>query len=221
VTASTKERAELSRGTSAMAIYQMVANAIYQNHSSKGLVVDVGCGTGNLWDFVHRSFDRYVGVDVNRFDGFPEDCEFIELDLDTGKAPLPNDFADVVVSVETIEHLENPRALVRELTRVCKPGGLVIVTTPNQLSFLSKLTLLLKNQFNAFTDPCYPAHITALLETDLMRIANECSLLTLEIHYTKQGRIPGTARHFPGWLSHIRPRAFSDNLLLLGRKPCA
>jgi len=216
--ASTKERAELSRGTSAAAIYRMVATAIEKRHQSNGLIVDVGCGTGNLWGFVQKYFDRYVGVDVNRFDGFPSDGEFLELDLDTGKAPLSDNFADIVVAVETIEHLENPRALFRELIRICKPDGWVIVTTPNQLSFLSKLTLLLKNQFNAFTDPCYPAHITALLEIDLLRIARECSLQELQVYFSEHGRIPGSGRHFPKWLSYLWPRTFSDNLLIVGRK---
>ena len=66
--------------------------------------------------------------------------------------PLASGSADVVVAVETIEHLENPRAFMRELVRLTKSGGAVIVTTPNQLSLLSKMKLVLKNRFNAFQD---------------------------------------------------------------------
>lgn len=75
-----------------------------------------------------------------------------------------------------IEHLENPRAFIRVLVRLTKPGGWVFVTTPNQLSLLSQMTLMLKNQFNAFQEApsLYPAHITALLEIDLIRITTEC-----------------------------------------------
>jgi 2-polyprenyl-3-methyl-5-hydroxy-6-metoxy-1,4-benzoquinol methylase len=50
---------------------------------------------------------------------------------------VADDYADVVASVETIEHLENPRAFMRQLARVVKPGGVVIVSTPNQLSLLT------------------------------------------------------------------------------------
>jgi hypothetical protein len=94
----------------------------------------------------------------------------------------------------------------------------VVVTTPNQLSLLSKLTLVVKNQFNAFTERpgSYPAHITALLEVDLVRIARECGLVEVGIRYTDSGRIPGTARHWPRPLGG---RAFSDNVLLEARRP--
>ena len=84
---------------------------------------------------------------------------------------LADQFADVVAAVEVVEHLENPRAFCRELARIVKPGGWVVVTTPNQLSLLSLLTLVVKQRFSAFQDVSYPAHITALLETDLRRIA--------------------------------------------------
>ena len=57
---------------------------------------------------------------------------------------LPDGWADVVTALEVIEHLENPRAFCRELARVAKPGGWVVVTTPNQLSLLSLLSLVVK-----------------------------------------------------------------------------
>ncbi|MBX5496303.1 MAG: methyltransferase domain-containing protein, partial [Bryobacteraceae bacterium] len=136
-----------------------------------------------------------------------------------GRSNLDDDFADVTLAVETIEHLENPRAFLRELTRVTKPGGCVIVTTPNQLSLLSLLSLVVKGHYAAFLDPCYPAHITALLETDLRRIATECGLQVLGFRFSHNGRIPGSGLSWPPLLSKLSPRRFSDNLLLLAQKP--
>ena len=98
--------------------------------------------------------------------------------------PLEDGGADAVVSVETIEHLENPRAFMRELVRLVRPAGWSWSRPPNQLSLLSKLTLVIKNRFNAFTDADYPAHITALLESDLRRVATECGLDELETAFT-------------------------------------
>ncbi len=211
------ERARKSLGTSSDAIYAMVARLAAR--TGGGRLLDVGCGVGQLWPFVSETFTDYVGADVLRYDGFPEGVELHTIDLDTGGVPLPDGFADVVAGIETIEHLENPRAYVRELVRLCKPGGWVIVTTPNQLSFLSKLSLVLKNEFSHFRGMNYPAHITALVATDLHRMAAECKLTDAVVDYSRCGRMPGVSWKWPGFLSRLLPRACSDNVALIARKP--
>ena len=209
-------RARLSLGTSAESIYRTVAILLAERRAA-GVLVDVGCGTGNLGRALGGQFVRYVGADVVRYDGFPADGEFHVVDTTTGRVQLDDGVGDVVAAVETIEHVENPRAFARELTRLCRPGQWVVVTTPNQLSLLSKLTLVLRQEFNAFRASSYPAHLTALLEVDLRRIAGECGWTEVTIRYTGDGRIPGTSRHYPRWLSRLLPRALSDNVALVAR----
>jgi SAM-dependent methyltransferase len=218
MTPTVEERARASLGASGEAIYRMVAAAIDARHPGGGTLLDVGCGSGRLWPFVRGRFDRYVGVDAVRYDGFPEEGEFHAADLDAQALPFEG-AAEVVAAVETIEHLENPRAFVRALARAARPGGWVIVTTPNQLSLLSRATLVAKGEHNAFRDGSYPAHITALLEVDLRRIATECGLQETAVEFSGSGRVAGSGRHYPAWLSRLWPRGLSDNLLLAGRRP--
>ena len=213
-----EDRARQSLGSSSEAIYSMVARVLAERHAVGDLLVDVGCGVGNLRPYVRHMFSHYIGIDAVRYEALPNDVDFRYVDLDTGKSPLPDASADVVVSVETIEHLENPRAFMRELVRLTKPGGWVVVTTPNQLSFLSLLTLVGKHRFAAFQENNYPAHLTALLEVDLRRIAAECSLTNVSIAYSLQGRLVLTPWHYPRFLSRLFPQALSDNVLLIGRK---
>jgi SAM-dependent methyltransferase len=214
----TEERARVTAGRSSDAIYRMVARALARRHPGGGDLLDLGCGAGRLWSFVAGQFDRYLGVDVVRHDGFPDAGEFHRVDLDTGRVDLPDAVAAAAVAVETIEHVENPRALARELTRLARPGGLVLITTPSQVSMMAKISLCLRNVFPAFVERpgLYPAHITALLEVDLVRILRECGLVDVEVIYTDHGRIPLTARNWP---SFFRGRAFSDNLGVVARKP--
>lgn len=219
MSATVEERARRSLGSSGYAIYRMVAAAVEARHPGGGTLADVGCGSGRLWPFVRGRFDRYVGVDAVRYDGFPAEGEFHAADLDAGQVPLPPASADVVAAVETIEHLENPRAFFRALVAAAAPGGWIIVTTPNQLSLLSRATLLLRGEHNAFRDASYPAHITALLEVDLRRIATECGLEEVAVEYSHSGRMVLTGKHYPRWMSAAWPRGLSDNVLLAGRKP--
>jgi SAM-dependent methyltransferase len=188
-----------------------------------GTLLDVGCGTGALASGLPGDF-RYVGVDVVRHLGFPAGRELILGDLDGGRIPCGDATADIVVSAETIEHVENPRALMRELVRVTKPGGWVFVTTPNQLSWASLVCLLARGQFQYFQEApgLYPAHITALLEIDLRRIAAESGLSEIDVRYSAEGRMPFSPRRWPGALRAphgLRGRAFSDNVLVFGTKP--
>jgi 2-polyprenyl-3-methyl-5-hydroxy-6-metoxy-1,4-benzoquinol methylase len=209
-------RARRSLGSSDVAIYRAVGAALGDRHAG-GVLADIGCGHGNLWREIGSAFSRCVAIDAVRYDGLPAGVEFTRADLDRTPLPLGDGSADVVAAVETIEHLENPWSVCRELARIATPGGWVIVTTPNQLSVLSLLTLVVKHRFSAFQDDAYPAHRTALLESDLRRLAFECNLSDVEVRYTGRGRLPGSAAHYPAAMSLAFPRALSDNVVLIGR----
>lgn len=210
-------RALQTRGESSAVIYRAVVQAL-RDRGASGAVVDAGCGTGQFSEHLSGIATSYTGIDVIGHRGFPNAATFVRADLDRGAIPLPDETADIVVAIETIEHLENPRALCREMVRLLKPNGWMAISTPNQLSALSLLTLVVRGQFAAFQENSYPAHRTALLEIDLRRIASECRLTDLEVRYTRSGRIPTTAAHYPTPVARLFPRGCSDNLLLIGRK---
>ena len=214
-----ESRARQSRGTSGDAIYAMVEALVAARHGGGGVLADVGCGTGTLCRRLQHRFARVIGVDTVRYEGLDAAVEFVRHDLDQPGIPVADGSVDVVAAVETIEHLENPWAFGRELARLAAPGGWVVVTTPNQLSLLSKTTLLLKNAFNAFQDASYPAHRTALLEIDLRRVLGEAGLVDAEVRYSGEGRVPFTGGHYPRFVSRSAPRGCSDNVAIVARKP--
>jgi glycosyltransferase involved in cell wall biosynthesis/predicted SAM-dependent methyltransferase len=214
-------RAALSEGRSDEAVLSAVAAALRERESSYEMLVDLGCGCGDGARHLKGMYKVYVGCDVVRYAGFPNEDSvgFRRVDLNRTPYPLDDASANVVICIETIEHLENPRALVREMARIVRPGGWVVVTTPNQLSLMSKLYLLTRNQFHAFQEApgLYPAHITALVEEDLRRIGRECGLTNIDIRYTDRGRIPLTTLQWPAAVG-ARGRSFSDNIVMLARR---
>lgn len=210
-------RARLSLGRADADVHRVVATLLTARGAS-GTIADIGCGTGGLWHTAGAAFTRYIGVDVVRYDGLSERVEFRPADLERDGIPLDEGSVDVAAAVEVIEHVDNPRALFRDLVRVTRPGGWVVVTTPNQLSVLSLLSLVVKGHFAAFQDGEYPAHRSALLEKDLRRMATECGLTGVEVAYTRRGRVPLTPWHYPRALAAMSPRRLSDNVALIGRR---
>lgn len=217
-----KEAAIASGGISSGSIHKAALQALGQLRENETLL-EYGAGTGDLLKVLEKLCQnaRLVGADIlPRPDGISADTQWIEADLNT-RVDAPDGSFDVILSTEVIEHLENPRAVVREWWRLLKPGGRVVMTTPNNQSLRSQLSLLVNGHFVAFLDSCYPAHITALLECDLRRIFAETGFESPVFSYTNEGGIP----KMPGlkWqkvsLGLLRGRLFSDNLVLSTRKP--
>lgn len=212
-------RAQLSAGHSDAAIYGMVARAVARRGIAGATLVDVGCGRGALRPYVAPFVRRYIGIDAVRYEGIEGGVEFHHVDLDGGGALADLEgIGDVVVAVETIEHLENPRAFMRLLARMTRPGGWVIVTTPNLRSALSLATLVARGQFSQFQDVHYPAHLSPVLEVDLCRIAAEIALRDVTVEYSGEGRVVFTSWRYPSWLARQFPRICSDNILLAGQR---
>jgi 2-polyprenyl-3-methyl-5-hydroxy-6-metoxy-1,4-benzoquinol methylase len=185
-------------------------------------LLDFGAGCGELLDEVHRlgRFARLFGADITpRPDGRPASIDWISQDLNE---PLETETAfDTIVSTEVIEHLENPRAFARTLLRLLKPGGIAVVTTPNQNSIRSLVALCLVGDFAAFRVPQYPAHITALTNNDLVRVFEEAGFKVEGVYFSDRGCLPAWPRFSWQQFSFglLRGRLFSDNVAVLLRKP--
>ena len=187
--ADVEQRARLSLGRSHQRIYQIVADVLAARGAG-GVLADVGCGTGDLWQALRGRFRSCIGVDAVRYDGLPADVEFHAADLDARAAAARRERRRRRGRRSDRAPGESARLRPRAGARSSGPGGWVVVTTPNQLSALSLLTLVVKGRFSAFQDGSYPAHRTALLEIDLRRIMSECGLRELAVAYTRLGRLP-------------------------------
>ena len=214
--------AQASGGTSGNAIYETVLRVVNE-FQLRGDLLDFGSGTGFLTRQLEgtKRFATVTAADLMpRPASLDENIAWIAADLNE---PLPYDGAsfDVVVSAEVIEHLENPRFVARELFRLLRSGGVLLLTTPNNESWRSLLSLLVRSHHVAFGDGSYPAHITPLLRVDLKRILTEAGFALPIFRYTNEGGFPGYPttswqKISGGLLTGVR---FSDNLLAFSRKP--
>ncbi len=131
----------------------------------------------------------------------------------------PNSF-DSISAIEIIEHLENPRHVFRELYRVLKPNGHLVLTTPNNESMRSILSYIFRGHFVDFTGKSYPAHIVALNRLDLQHCAQEAGFQWCSWAYSNHGAIPGLTKL--SWqkisLGMLNNRLFCDNILAIFKK---
>ncbi len=113
--------------------------------------LDVGAGRGRLTRLIHEQLaaaSQACDCNVQRF--APADIPVRQVDLNTQEFPYPENSFDLITCTEVIEHLENPRRLLRGIYRLLKPGGLVILTTPNILNVKSRLRFFCAGFYNLF-----------------------------------------------------------------------
>jgi ubiquinone/menaquinone biosynthesis C-methylase UbiE len=97
-------------------------------------VLDVGCGTGWFSREVERAGGAVVALDigVKLLEKVGEKCGAARVAGDACRLGFADDTFDIVVSSECIEHTPDPRKALAEMGRVLKPGGVLVVTVPNQ-----------------------------------------------------------------------------------------
>ncbi len=116
-----------------------------------GEALDIGSGKGELIGAIRTRFGlRTTACDYT--DTLMNDStQRVDIvDLNVGKLPYSDGRFCLVTCVETIEHLEQTRSLLREIHRVLEPGGLALITTPNILNLRSRLRYLMIGFFNLF-----------------------------------------------------------------------
>jgi len=128
------------RPDAALGVHEVVLDLL--GEEPRGRVLDAPAGEGAL---AHRlmacGFQVACGdIQPGRFRAPGMEC--MRLDLD-GNLPFAADSFDAFTCIEGIEHLENPHYTLREAARVLRPGGCLIVSTPNVLSVKSRLRFFL------------------------------------------------------------------------------
>lgn len=96
-------------------------------------LLDAGCGTGLFSQVAVERGANVTSVDVGEslLAEVAKKCQSRRIVGSVMDLPLGDESFDVVVCTEVIEHTVDPRRGVEELTRVLRPGGTLVLTTPN------------------------------------------------------------------------------------------
>jgi SAM-dependent methyltransferase len=112
--------------------------ALVSQLSQHCAVLDVACGEGYGAAMLAENANSVVGVDIStgairhaigRYGG-RANLAFIAASCD--RLPFPDASFDLVTSFETIEHIETQQAFIAEIARVLRPGGVLLLSSPNK-----------------------------------------------------------------------------------------
>ncbi len=121
-------------------IYPRVLSLLPADKSLR--ILDVGAGEGYFCKLAVEDGRTIEACDYSAEQFRMPHVPFHRADLSEG-VPLSDASYDVVVAIEVIEHMEDHFRFVRELMRLAKPGGTVIITTPNVASLSSRMHFFL------------------------------------------------------------------------------
>jgi SAM-dependent methyltransferase len=158
-------------------------------------VLDYGCGRGEFTQFIASLGHRAVGLDIsekaveyNRQD-FP-DIPFV-LSSPGSPAPFADGSFDAIWSSEVIEHVYDVHWIFGDFSRLLRPGGRLIVTTPYHGAIKNILVVLFgfERHFNVEWQ-----HIRFWTKKSLTRVALAHSLRP--VWWSSVGRLPPLAKSF-------------------------
>jgi SAM-dependent methyltransferase len=197
--------------------------AIIAHAGSGGAVLDVGCGDGHLLYQLRSRFTRLVGLEYSagRLAEARRNLHTLPFEGHLGSAESMKGIADgsidCVVSADTIEHVPDVYAAAGEIFRVLKPGGRLVINTPN-IAFIKKRALLLLGKFPSTSQPNEGLGSDVLFDGGHLHYFTFRSLrlLLLRAGFRTQGQI-GYGKF--GFVHHLHPPLLSGGVQLIAVRP--
>jgi len=102
-------------------------------------LLDAGCGTGWFSAVATKRGAQVTSMDIgkNLLKQVAKKCHSKRIVGSILKMPFKANTFDYVISSEVVEHVSNPDKALRELYRVLKPGGILVLTTPNRFWYFA------------------------------------------------------------------------------------
>jgi SAM-dependent methyltransferase len=136
--------------------FQIISSYIDRNTK----ILDLGSGKGHLCRRIGRVLSEkgfnlkknIIATDLDKINFEATEITFKKCDFNK-KLPFKNESFDLVYSIEVVEHLKSPYDFFDECFRILKPGGKLIISTPNTLHLSSRLKFFFTGFFDLFEPP--------------------------------------------------------------------
>ena len=184
--------------------------SVLNQNAQSGRLLDIGCSTGLFLAVALQAGWDARGLEYSA-DSARVARERHGLEVEQGEL-LSGRYApalfDVVTMWDVIEHMPDPRAALRVVHEILKPGGLFVAKTPNADGIYPRASLAVAGLAGLWGHPEPPGHLYQFSVTTLGRLLRDCGFTTGRIHHQ---RIP-IAYSFgdlKGWFRSAKWLAYS------------
>jgi len=157
-------------------LHEEVFRYLTETFPSTIRLLDMAAGTGAWLERLRRAgFVDLSGADIDST-SYEGPTRFVRANLNEHFVPLVQrqlgeERFDVITSIETIEHLENPSDFLRQCKDLLKPNGTLLITSPNVESMPGRLKFLIKGRLRMFEENGDLTHITPITSFLFERVA--------------------------------------------------
>jgi SAM-dependent methyltransferase len=116
-----------------LVVYEWIAQRVHGRR-----VVDLACGEGYGSAVLARTAASVVGVDANPEAFEHARAKYRQVTFERNMIELWQGDVDCVVFLQTIEHIQDPDAMLAHVRELIEPGGVAYVSTPNVLTLAPK-----------------------------------------------------------------------------------
>lgn len=145
----------------------------------RGTVLDIAAGEGDISNVLISMGFKVTSCDINPTNCRSRGIPAIAVDLNSNNSmPFKDKSFNYIIVTESMQYLENPHLLFREITRLAKPECLLIVTFPNILNIQSRIKFL----FNGYPDFFKPSYFIRTSKESFSKIGiNPISLVEFKL----------------------------------------
>ncbi len=177
-----------------LGLHKQISDTLLKEVNPCGKVLDLGAGEGALSE---RLSD--LGFEVTSADKDSENfkckrASFHQVNFDNADeidhfVKRNEGSFDAVCGIEVIEHVQDQWMYVQQLIKMLKPGGLILISTPNTTSWISRLIFFFTGRFHQFSDSDLTyGHISPISSWELNLILHESG--ARDINISAAGTLP-------------------------------
>jgi len=138
-------------------------------------ILDAGCGEGHLIQKLYSKNRKnsYYGIDITKIalQEAKKRCPYAKLyKMDLSKINFKNEFFDIIICTEVLEHIYEYKDVIKELKRILKKGGYLVVSFPNEILWTISRFLLRRKPIKVpdHVNQFAPNNIKSLIKLQLI-----------------------------------------------------